>query len=121
MQGLMMSHELMISDIIEHAGKVHKHRSIFCVETNGKDHHSTWGAMALRVRKMANALKKAGVKKGDRIASIAWNNFRHIELYYAVAGIGAIVHTINPRLDPCLLYTSPSPRDQRGSRMPSSA
>jgi len=55
---------------------------------------------AVRVRKLANALKAAGVSRGDRIATIAWNNYRHIEIYYAVSSIGAIVHTINPRLKP---------------------
>jgi len=54
----------------------------------------------VRVRKLANALKSAGIKKGDRVATIAWNNYRHIEIYYAVSSIGAIVHTINPRLKP---------------------
>lgn len=100
MQGLMMQHELMISDLIEHAGNVHRNREIFSRETNGKDFTYTWGDCAVRVRKLANAMKAAGVKKGDRIATIAWNNHRHIEIYYAVSSIGAIVHTINPRLDP---------------------
>jgi len=54
----------------------------------------------VRTRKLANALLAAGIKKGDRIATIAWNNYRHIEIYYAVSSIGAIVHTINPRLKP---------------------
>ena len=100
MQGLMMKHELMISDLIEHAGKVHRNREIFSRETNGKDYTYTWADCAKRVRKLANAMKAAGIKKGDRVATIAWNNYRHIEIYYAVSGIGAIVHTINPRLDP---------------------
>jgi len=100
MQGLMMKHELMISDLIEHAGKVHRNREIFSRETNGSDFTYTWSDCAARVRKLANALKDAGIKKGDRIATIAWNNYRHIEIYYAVSSIGAIVHTINPRLDP---------------------
>jgi len=100
MQGLMMKQELMISDLIEHAGKVHRNREIFSRETNGSDFTYSWSDCAVRVRKLANALKDAGIKKGDRIATIAWNNHRHIEIYYAVSSIGAIVHTINPRLDP---------------------
>ncbi|MEP6341876.1 MAG: long-chain-fatty-acid--CoA ligase [Maricaulaceae bacterium] len=100
MQGLMMKHELMISDLIEHAGKVHRNREIYTRETNGKDFTYTWSDCAGRVRKLANAMKASGIQKGDRIATIAWNNYRHIEIYYAAAGIGAIVHTINPRLDP---------------------
>ena len=100
MQGLMMKNELMISDLIEHASKVHRNREIFSRETDGTDFTYTWSECAVRVRKLANAMKAAGLKKGDRIATIAWNNYRHIEIYYAAAGIGAIVHTINPRLDP---------------------
>ena len=100
MDGLMMHHDLMISDLIEHAAKVHGNREIYTFTTEGKDHRTTWGEIAVRVRKLANALKSKGVKKGDRVATIAWNNYRHIEIYYAVSSIGAIVHTINPRLDP---------------------
>ena len=100
MQGLMMKRELMISDLIEHAATNHSTQEIFTRETSGKDHRYTWGDCAARVKKLANALIDAGVKPGDRVATIAWNNYRHIEIYYAVSGIGAVVHTINPRLDP---------------------
>ena len=96
MLGLMMKHDLMISDLIEHAEKVHGDQEIYTLETNGSEHKYTWRDCAKRVRKLANTLLAQGVKKGDRVATIAWNNY-------------------------CLLYTSPSPRDQRGSRMPSSA
>lgn len=100
MQGLMMKHELMISDLIEHAATVHKDREIYTLNTDLTEHRYTWNECAIRVRKLANALLAAGVKKGDRIATIAWNNYRHVEIYYAVSSIGAIVHTINPRLKP---------------------
>ncbi|MEM7729165.1 MAG: long-chain fatty acid--CoA ligase [Pseudomonadota bacterium] len=100
MQGLMMSHELMISDLIEHAATVHSDREIVTLETDMSQHRYGWADCAARVRKLANALLEAGVKTGDRIATIAWNNYRHIEIYYAVSSIGAIVHTINPRLKP---------------------
>ena len=100
MLGLMMSHELMISDLIEHAAEVHSDREIYTLETDSSEHRYTWADCAVRVRKLANALLDAGVKKGDRIATIAWNNYRHVEIYYAVSSIGAIVHTINPRLKP---------------------
>ncbi len=100
MQGLMMQHELMISDLIEHAAKVHRDREIYTLNTDMSEHRYSWADCAVRVRKLANALKSAGVQKGDRIATIAWNNYRHIEIYYAVSSIGAIVHTINPRLKP---------------------
>jgi len=100
MQGLMMKHELMISDLIEHAASVHRDREIYTLNADMSEHSYTWTDCAVRVRKLANALKAAGIKKGDRIATIAWNNYRHIEIYYAVSSIGAIVHTINPRLKP---------------------
>jgi fatty-acyl-CoA synthase len=100
MQGLMMKHELMISDLIEHAATVHKNREIYTLNTDMSEHRYSWADCAVRVRKLANALLAAGVKKGDRIATIAWNNYRHVEIYYAVSSIGAVVHTINPRLKP---------------------
>ena len=100
MQGLMMKHELMISDLIEHASTVHGTREIYTLNTDLSEHRYTWADCAVRVRKLANALKSAGIQKGDRVATIAWNNYRHIEIYYAVSSIGAIVHTINPRLKP---------------------
>ena len=100
MQGLMMKQELMISDLIDHASKVHSTREIFTLNSDMTEHRYTWSDCAVRVKKLANALLKAGVKKGDRIATIAWNNYQHIEIYYAVSSIGAVVHTINPRLKP---------------------
>lgn len=100
MQGLMMQRELMISDLIEHAAKVHTNREIFSLNADMSEHRYSWGDCAVRVRKLANALIAAGIQKGDRVATIAWNNYRHIEIYYAVSSIGAIVHTINPRLKP---------------------
>ena len=100
MLGLMMKHDLMLSDLIEHAAEVHRDREIYTLNTDLTEHRYTWADCAVRVRKLANALLDAGVKKGDRIATIAWNNYRHIEIYYAVSSIGAVVHTINPRLKP---------------------
>ena len=100
MQGLMMKQELMISDLIEHAAVVHGDREIFTLNSDLSEHRYTWADCAKRVRKLANALLAAGIKKGDRVATIAWNNYQHIEVYYAVSSIGAVVHTINPRLKP---------------------
>jgi len=100
MQGLMMQRELMISDLIAHAEVAHGSREIFSRETNGSDFTYTWGDCAKQSKKLANALKADGLEVGDRFATIAWNNRRHIEIYYGVSGIGGVVHTINPRLDP---------------------
>lgn len=100
MHGLMMKHDLMISDLIEHAAQVHSDREIYTLNSDLTEHRYTWSDCAKRVRKLANALIAAGIKEGDRVATIAWNNYQHIEIYYAVSSIGAIVHTINPRLKP---------------------
>ena len=100
MQGLMMKNELMISSLLTHVEKAHPTQEIYSRESHGGEHKYQWGDCARRAKILANTLIAAGVKKGDRIATIAWNNYRHIEIYYAVSGIGAIVHTINPRLDP---------------------
>ena len=100
MLGLMMKQELMISDLLTHVESAHGGREIYSRESNGTPHRYTWGDCARRAKQLANALIAAGVKPGDRVATIAWNTYRHIEIYYAVSGIGAIVHTINPRLDP---------------------
>jgi len=100
MQGLMMKRELMISDLIEHAAKVHRNQEIYTLNTDMTEHRYSWADCAKRTKKLANALLAAGIKTGDRVATIAWNNYRHIEVYYAVSSIGAIVHTINPRLKP---------------------
>ena len=100
MQGLMMSTQLLISTLIEHAGRHTGETEIVSRRVEGDLHRTTWGEVLARSKKLANALLDAGVQPGDRIATIAWNGYRHLELYYAVSGIGAILHTINPRLHP---------------------
>ena len=66
----------------------------------GPIHRDTYGGLARRARQLANALTGLGVGMGDRVATIAWNGYRHLEAYYAISGIGAVCHTINPRLFP---------------------
>ena len=100
MQGLMMQQELMISDLLVHAETAHGTREIFSRETDGTDFIYTWADCARNARKLANAMTADGMKVGDRFATIAWNNRRHVEIYYGISGVGGIVHTINPRLDP---------------------
>ena len=100
MQGLMMQRELMISDLLRHAEVAHGTREIFSRETDGTDFVYTWADCARNARKLANALVEDGLEAGERVATIAWNNRRHIEIYYGVSGVQGIVHTINPRLDP---------------------
>ncbi len=100
MQGLMMHRPLKIADILTFAADVHGAAEIVSVRTEGDVHRTTYGETAKRVAQLAHGLRGLGVAEGDRIATLAWNGYRHLELYYAVSGIGAVCHTINPRLSP---------------------
>ncbi|MGB9149708.1 MAG: 3-(methylthio)propionyl-CoA ligase [Burkholderiales bacterium] len=100
MHGLMMNQPLTISSLIVHADKYHGDTEIVSRQVEGGIHRYTYREAHSRAKKLANALTRLGVKQSDRIGSLAWNGFRHFELYYGVSGIGAIMHTINPRLFP---------------------
>ncbi len=98
--GLMMQQPLLISSLLVHAERHHGEQEIVSRRVEGDIHRETFRELAARSRRMANALAALGVKSGDRIATIAWNGYRHMELYYAVSGSGAVLHTLNPRLHP---------------------
>ncbi|HEY8555008.1 MAG TPA: 3-(methylthio)propionyl-CoA ligase [Burkholderiales bacterium] len=98
MQGLMMQMPLMISSLIQHADRYHGDTEIVSRLTEGGIHRYTYTDAHRRARQLANALTALGVKHGDRVGTLAWNTYRHFEIYFAVSGIGAICHTINPRL-----------------------
>lgn len=98
MQGLMMDRQLVISAIIDHAANYHGDTEIVSVRTEGGKHRTTYAETRARALKMASALARRGMKRSDRIATIAWNNYRHLDLYYAISGSGFVLHTINPRL-----------------------
>ncbi len=98
MHGMMMNRPLRIADIITLAEKIHPNEEIISKTLQGTLHTTNYAEIALRSRQMSKALISLGVKMGDRIATLAWNGFRHLELYFAISGIGAICHTINPRL-----------------------
>ena len=100
MHGLMMNSPLLITEIMRFADRNYADREIVSVTFDNPRHRTTWGQVFRRARKLANALKAAGVKPGDRVATIAWNDYRHLELYYAVSCMGAVLHTLNPRLFP---------------------
>jgi len=100
MLGKMMHKQLIISSLIEHAAQYHSKTTITSVETDGVLNHSSWGEVELNSRKLASALGKLGTKQGERCATLAWNNRRHLEIYFGVAGGGMVCHTINPRLSP---------------------
>ncbi|HKU46941.1 MAG TPA: 3-(methylthio)propionyl-CoA ligase [Burkholderiales bacterium] len=100
MHGLMMDQPLLISDLIRHAERHHGSTEIVSKTVEGAIHRHTYRDAHRRARQLANALHKLGVRMHDRVATLAWNGFRHYEIYYAVAGSGAVIHTINPRLFP---------------------
>jgi fatty-acyl-CoA synthase len=100
MQGLMMDMPLLISSILQHAARHHGDTEIVSRRLEGDIHRYTYAQCELRARRMADALTRLGVRAGDRVATLAWNGYRHMEIYYAVGGMGAVVHTINPRLHP---------------------
>ena len=96
--GRMMERPLLISSIIDYAASVHAHVPVISRDAEGRMHRYAYGEAAKRIAKLAHALNDLGVRPGDRVATFAWNGYRHFELYYAVSGIGAICHTVNPRL-----------------------
>src|SRR5262245_46807102 len=105
MLGLMSERPLLISSIIRHAATYHGDVEIVTRTVEGPIHRYTYGDAERRSRQLANALLRLGIGRGDRVATLAWNTFRHFELYYAISGIGAVCHTINPRLfDDQLVY-----------------
>ena len=96
--GLMQDTPLMISSLLRYAANYHSGREIVTRTVEGPIHRYTYRDAYKRAARTANALLKEGVKPGDRIATIAWNTYRHFELFYGVSGIGAVLHTVNPRL-----------------------
>ena len=97
-QGLMQQHSLMISSIIEFAERWYPNVEVVSRTTEGPIHRYTYRDMGLRARCVANALHELGVKPGDRVGTLAWNGYRHMELYFGVSGSQAVLHTVNPRL-----------------------
>ena len=95
-----MDRPLLISSIAEHASKFHGDREIVSVTADNPRHRYTIRDAVARSRQVANALDKLGLSHGDRVATIAWNDYRHLELYYGISGAGYVCHTINPRLFP---------------------
>ena len=100
MQGLMMDGQLLTSVLIEHALSNHRDVEIVTRTVEGPIHRYTIEESGKRIKKFANALTAHGVKKGDRVGVIGWNTHRQFEMYFAVGGIGAVLHTVNPRLGP---------------------
>ena len=100
MHGLMMDSPLTITSLMKHAEKFHGDTEIVSVTSDNPRHRYTYTDAFKRVRQLANSLERLGAKPGDRIATLAWNDYRHFELYYAVSCSAMVCHTINPRLFP---------------------
>jgi fatty-acyl-CoA synthase len=100
LQGLMMRTPLLISSLITHADRHHGDAEIVSRRVEGDLHRTTYRELHRRSRQLANALDGLGLRAGDRVATLAWNGYRHMELYFAVSGAGSVLHTINPRLHP---------------------
>ena len=111
--GLMMDRPLLLSDVIEHAALQYGDVEVVSRETHGPLFRYTYADCAVRARKLANALAGLGLEPGHAVGSIAWNNHRHLEAYYAVSGSGMVMHTCNPRLHPQqLIYIINHAEDQ---------
>jgi fatty-acyl-CoA synthase len=100
MLGLMQNHPLLISSLIEHAERHHGDAAIVSRRVEGDIHRTDWSTVARRSRQVANALNSQGLAQGERVGTIAWNGYRHLELYFGVSGSGRVLHTLNPRLHP---------------------
>jgi 3-(methylthio)propionyl---CoA ligase len=100
MLGLMQSQPLLISSLIEFADKHHSDTEIVSRRVEGDMHRYTWSDVAKRSRQVANALDGMKLCFSDRVATLAWNGYRHLELYFGVSGSGRVLHTLNPRLHP---------------------
>ncbi len=99
-RGLMMDEPLLVSSLIVHADKFHGDTEIVSRTVEGPIHRYTYRDAHRRSRQLAQALGRLGVEQGERVGSLAWNGYRHFELYFGVSGMGAVIHTINPRLFP---------------------
>jgi fatty-acyl-CoA synthase len=98
MQGLMMQQPLLVASLLMHAERHHGEQEIVSRRIEGDIHRYSYRELGQRARRMANALTALGIGQGERVGTLAWNGYRHMELYFAVSGSGAVLHTLNPRL-----------------------
>ena len=90
MQGLMSERPLLVSSIIKHAAVFHRDTEIVSRTAEGGTHRYTYGEAERRSKQLARALRRLGIGPGDRVGTLAWNTYRHFELYYGISGIGAV-------------------------------
>lgn len=100
MRALMQERQLLISTLIEHAALNHPRTEIVSRTCEGEIIRTSYSTLRSRAARIANALTALGIQPGDRVGTLAWNTHRHMELYFGVSGIGAVLHTVNPRLFP---------------------
>jgi len=100
MLGQMQDWPLLVHKIIDHAALYHGDREVVTRSVEGPIHRTNYREIAVRARKVAEALDRLGIKPGERVATLAWNTWRHLETWYGIAGCGAVYHTLNPRLFP---------------------
>ena len=98
LRGLNMDRQLLISSLIDYAGRNHSATEVVATDSSGRVHRTNWTQIHGRARQVAGALKAEGIEQGDRVGTIAWNDHRHLEVYYGITGIGSVIHTVNPRL-----------------------
>jgi len=113
MNGLMMQQPLLISSLLVHAERHHGEQQIVSRRVEGDIHRCSFRELAARSRRMAKAVAALGITAGQRVGTLAWNGYRHMEVYYAVSGSGAVLHTLNPRLHPDqVVYIADHAEDQ---------
>jgi len=113
MNGLMQQHPLLISNLLVHAERHHGEQQIVSRRVEGDLHRYTYKDLAARSRKLAKALAALGVQPGQTVGTLAWNGYRHMELYFGVSGSGRVLHTLNPRLHPDqVVYIADHAEDQ---------
>jgi fatty-acyl-CoA synthase len=100
MLGLMQDRPLLVSTLVDYAASCHGQREIVSRDPDGVIHRSNYATITARAKRLANALQTLGVGFGQPVATLAWNSYRHLELYYGVTASGRILHTVNPRLFP---------------------
>jgi fatty-acyl-CoA synthase len=98
MHGTMQDWPLLVHKIIDHAAIYHARREVVSLACEGHVHRSNWAEVRGRARRVVAALQGLGIQPGDRVATLAWNTWRHVESWYGISGAGAVAHTINPRL-----------------------
>ena len=98
MRGLNMDRQLVVSSLLDYAGRNHAATAVVSTDSGGEQRRSNWGEIRQRAGQVSAALLAEGVEPGDRVATVAWNDHRHLEAYYGITGIGGVLHTMNPRL-----------------------